>query len=75
MHQEYTLAANASVWGEVTFNSDPGIVLVVPYPEHAEIGHEHVFRYTDPYVKRFADGKWIYGTRITNMKPEPIKEK
>ena len=50
-HKVWTLSPHASGGWIVEWNSDPGVVVVVPQPEHAEVGHEHSLGYSNHYVE------------------------
>ncbi len=69
MHTVYTLSANASGWYYVEWDSDPGVRVVVPRPEHGS-GHGHALEYSDHYVEIRENGKWRYWIKVTNKKSE-----
>ncbi len=62
------LGPNASATWGVEWPSYPGLAVVVPEPLHPS--HEHAIRYTEPYVKKFADGRARYMMRLTNLSSE-----
>ncbi len=67
-HKLWTLGPNASGGWMVEFDSDPGVVVVVPQPEHLGV-HEHSFGYSNKYVE-VEGGKWRYGITVTNRTAE-----
>ncbi len=68
-HKVWTLSPHASGGWIVEWNSDPGVVVVVPQPEHAEVGHEHSLGYSNHYVG-VREGKWGYRITVTNRTAE-----